>query len=169
KKETIMKRSYLLAFLVVLAAVLFAEANHGSQNSPQVTSQEKNKALVRRFYDEVWKNGNLAVADEVFAANYVRHDPLGAAPAPGVEGQKQIAAAFRKAMPDRKTTIDLMIAEGDLVAARWTMNGVHVPTGKKVEFAGVNIFRIASGKIVELWNHRDDLGFQQQIGAIAPK
>ncbi|MGH9845473.1 MAG: ester cyclase [Blastocatellia bacterium] len=158
---------YMFVFLVVLAAVLFAQANHRSQNISPVRPEEKNKALVRRFYEEVWQKGNLAVADEIFAADYIRHDPRGGPPVPGPEGQKQIAAAFRKAMPERQTTIDLMMAEGDLVAARWTMRGKHLPSGKQVEFVGVNIFRIANGKVVELWNHRDDLGFQQQIGQLA--
>ena len=65
-----------------------------------------------------------------------------------------------------------MLAEGDLVAARWTMDGTNTgpwgdqpPTGRHVRFSGVNIFRLAGGKVVEIWNHRDDLGVAQQLGA----
>jgi predicted ester cyclase len=68
--------------------------------------------------------------------------------------------------------LDLLIAEGDLVAARWTTEGTNTgpwagrpPTGRRARFSGVNIFRIADGKVVELWNHRDDLGLAQQLGA----
>jgi predicted ester cyclase len=69
-------------------------------------------------------------------------------------------------------TLDLLVAEGDLVVGRWTTQGTHTgewagvpPTGKRATFAGVNIFRIANGKVVELWNHRDDLGLMEQLGA----
>jgi predicted ester cyclase len=67
--------------------------------------------------------------------------------------------------------LDLILAEGDLVAARWTTEGKNTgpwagrpPTGKRARFSGVNIFRIEGGKVVELWNHRDDLGLMQQLG-----
>jgi len=132
----------------------------------------QNKALVRRFYEEVWNKGNLDAADEVFAANYVRHDLRPGNALPGPDGQKQIARDFRAAFPDLHMSVDLMIAEGDLVTARWTTEGTNtgvwgsVPaTGKPIRFSGVNIFRIADSKVVELWNHRDDLGVMQQLGA----
>jgi len=69
----------------------------------------------------VWNKGHLAVADEVFAKDYVRHDASGGPPAPGPEGQKQIAAGLRKAFPDLVMTTDFMMADGDKVAARWTI------------------------------------------------
>ena len=133
---------------------------------------EANKALVRRFYDEVWNKGNLDAADEIFAADYVRHDLRPGQGLPGAAGQKKIAAEFRAAFPDVRNTVDLMVAEGDYVAARWTTTGTHTgpwgevpPTGKPMRFSGVNIFRIVNGRVVELWNHRDDLGLMQQVGA----
>ncbi len=135
-------------------------------------SIEQNKALVRRFYDEVWSKGNLDAADDIFAADYVRHDLRPGNPLAGPAGQKKIAADFRAAFPDLRQTIDLVVAEGDMVVARWTMEGTNTgpwggvpPTGKHAKIAGVNIFRIAHGKVVELWNHRDDLGMMQQLDA----
>lgn len=135
-------------------------------------SLEENKALIQRFYDEVWNRGNLAVTDEVFAADYVRHDLRpGHAPA-GPEGQKEIARLFRAAFPDIRMTVTFMVAQDDMVVARWVTHATHTgawaglpPTGKAVTFAGVNIFRIAAGKVVELWNHRDDQGLRDQLGA----
>jgi steroid delta-isomerase-like uncharacterized protein len=135
-------------------------------------SADTNKELVRRFYEEVWARGNVSFAGEVFAADYVRHDLRPTTAAPGAEGQAQIAAAFRRAFPDLEWRIDLMLAEGDLVAARWTASGTHTgawgeaePTGRRAEFSGVNIFRFGSdGKVVEIWNHRDDLGLTEQLG-----
>src|SRR6266487_1421972 len=133
---------------------------------------EQNKKLVRRFYEEVWINGNLEVAEEVFAPNYRRHDLRPGNPTSSPEGQKRIAADFRAAFPDLRMQIDLMVAEGDFVVARWTTEGTNTgpwgnipPTGKHTKFSGVNIFRIENGKVVEIWNHRDDLGVMQQLGA----
>jgi predicted ester cyclase len=94
----------------------------------------------------------------------------------GPEGFKRTAARLRTACPDLQLSIEFMVAEADMVVARWTIRGTQKgplgpisPTGKPVEFAGVNIFRIASGKIVEIWNHRDDLLLYQQLGVIPPQ
>jgi len=132
---------------------------------------DENKALVRRFYEEVWDKGNLAVCEEVFNPDYVRHDPRATEPAPGPEGQKQIAADFRAAFPDLRVTVDLLVAEGDYVVGRWTAAGTHSgswaglePTGRAVSFSAVNIWRFENGKASEIWNHRDDLGLLEQLG-----
>jgi predicted SnoaL-like aldol condensation-catalyzing enzyme len=81
---------------------------------------EANRALVLRFYEEVWNRGNVDVAHEVFAADYVRHDLRPSAALPGPDGQAKIAAKFRAAFPDLRMTVDLIVAEDDLVSARWT-------------------------------------------------
>jgi len=133
----------------------------------------ENKRLVERFYDEVWGRGNVQFAHEVFADDYVRHDLRPTQAGPGAAGQAQIAEAFRAAFPDLRWRVDLLVADGDLVAARWTASGTHreawaglAPTGRRAEFSGVNIFRFdPTGKVVEIWNHRDDLGLQEQLGA----
>jgi steroid delta-isomerase-like uncharacterized protein len=133
---------------------------------------DANKALIRRFYDEVWARGNLDVADEVFADEYLRHDFRGGRPEPGAEGQKQIAGAFRTAFPDLTWEIDFLLADGDYVAGRWTATGTHSaswagiePTFRRMRFSGINVFRFEDGKVVEIWNHRDDLGLMEQLGA----
>jgi steroid delta-isomerase-like uncharacterized protein len=135
-------------------------------------SEEANKVLVRRFYDEVWARGNFDVADELFADEYERHDFRESEPTPGPEGQKRIAADFRAAFPDLTWEIDFILADGDFVAGRWTAMGTHLgvwagvePTGRPMQFSGINVFRFADGKVVEIWNHRDDLGLLQQLGA----
>jgi steroid delta-isomerase-like uncharacterized protein len=131
----------------------------------------ENKALVARFYDQVWDKGNVAVAQEVFADDYVRHDLRPSQALPGPAGQARIAEDFRRAFPDLRFVVDLMLADGALVAARWTATGTHTgpwaaldPTGKRATFSGVNIFRFDEGKVVEIWNHRDDLGLMTQLG-----
>ena len=134
---------------------------------------DANKRLVERFYDEVWARGNVAFAEEVFADDYIRHDLRPSRPAPGAAGQASIAEHFRRAFPDLQWRIDLLLGERDLVAARWTASGTHTgswgelaPTGKPAEVSGVNIFRFGDdGKVAEIWNHRDDLGLMEQLGA----
>jgi steroid delta-isomerase-like uncharacterized protein len=132
---------------------------------------KENKDLILRFYEEVWGKGNVTVAKEVFAEDYVRHDLRPSTALPGSGGQSKIAEDFRAAFPDLRIEVDLLIAENDLVAARWTMEGTNLgswsgkePTGKHARFSGVNLFRLSNGKVVEIWNHRDDLGLMQQIG-----
>jgi predicted ester cyclase len=112
------------------------------------------------------------VADDVFAQDYVRHDFRATQAAPGPEGQKQIARAFRAAFPDLRFEVEMLIADGDYVAARWTAQGTNTgrwgdvdATGRSVIFSGVNVFRFESGRVAEIWNHRDDLGLQEQLGA----
>jgi predicted ester cyclase len=85
----------------------------------------ENKALVRRFYEEAWGEGRLAVIDEVFAENYRRHDLRPTQPAPGPEGMKRITADFRAAFPDLRFEVEIVIAEDEFVAARWTASGTH--------------------------------------------
>lgn len=134
---------------------------------------EANKALVRRFYDEVWGRGRVAFTEEVFADDYVRHDLRPTTARPGPAGQAEIAEGFRRAFPDLEWTVDLVLGDGDLVAARWTASGTHsgswgdvAPTGRRATFSGVNIFRFGvEGKVVEIWNHRDDFGLREQLGA----
>jgi predicted SnoaL-like aldol condensation-catalyzing enzyme len=158
-----MKILFPLAMLCVLAAPVFAQPSQDS------SLQEQNKALVRRFYEEVWKNGNLDVADEIFAPDYARHDPRYSAPTSGPEGQKQIAAKFRSRFSMLDYSIDLTIAEADLVAARWTIRVMPkdiyrlLALGKPFDITGVNIFRFKNGKVVEIWNHRNDLEAQQNL------
>jgi steroid delta-isomerase-like uncharacterized protein len=116
--------------------------------------------------------GNLDAADELVARDYVRHDLRpGDAPA-GPAGQKAVAEKFRAAFPDLRLELEALVAEGDLVVARWTISGTHrgawgdvAPTGRSVRFSGVNFFRIADNRIAEIWNIRDDLGLREQVGA----
>jgi predicted ester cyclase len=134
--------------------------------------ESENKALIRRFYDEVWDKGNVEVSHEVFHDDYVRHDLRPTPADAGAAGQAKIAASFRRAFPDARWHVDLLLGDGDFVVGRWTTTGTHTgpwgavePTGKRVEFAGVNIFRFRGDKVAEIWNHRDDLGLMTQLGA----
>ena len=133
---------------------------------------EDNKALIRRFYEEVWDQGNTDFAFEVFAEDYVRHDFRATEALPGPAGQKKIADDFRAAFPDLRVAVDLIVGEDDFVVGRWTATGTHLgswagvePSGKRMTLSAANIFRFENGKVVEIWNHRDDLGLLEQLGA----
>jgi predicted ester cyclase len=99
---------------------------------------EENKRLVRRAYEDIRSQGDLDLADEIFARDYRGHDPTAEPPEVyGPEGFKQQTAAYRSVFPDLRFTIDSMVAEGDEVIVRWTAMGTHRgslagerPTGK---------------------------------------
>ena len=135
---------------------------------------EQNKAIARRAIEEVFSaKGNLDVADEIFAPNYVHHDPASPEDIRGPEGAKEFAGMYRTAFPDVQLSTQEQIAEGDMVVTRWVANGTHqgeimgiAPSGNRVTVAGTSIDRIVDGKIEETWDNYDALGMMQQIGAI---
>jgi steroid delta-isomerase-like uncharacterized protein len=137
-------------------------------------STEENKALARREIEEVFSaKGNLDAADEIYAPNYISHQPAGQDDIRGLEALKELAAGIRQAFPDSETIIEDQIAEGDKVVTRFTSRGTHqgelwgIPaTGRKVEVRSVSTNRIEGGKIVEHWTSVDRLGMMQQLGVI---
>lgn len=130
---------------------------------------EANKAIVRR-YVELWSTGNLDLADEVLAADFVDHAHPNDVPGP--ESVKQAVANFRTSFPDAQVTIEHLLCEGDIVAFRAVIRGTHraayagfPPTGKEIVFQGMDFIRIADGKVAELWNCQQALEFVLQMGA----
>ena len=137
-------------------------------------STEQNKALVRRWLEEVWGQGSAAAVDELAADDFVWHW----AP-PGVatdrEGYKQFLRMDFEAFADVSCATEDIVAEGDRVASRWTWRGTHkgefmgvAATGKQVALSGICINRFVGGKIVEEWGEMDMMGVMQQLGAIPP-
>ena len=138
-------------------------------------STEENKALVRREIEELFNHtGNLDVAEEVYAPDFVGHGPTMPEDLHGVEAAKQFAATFRSAFPDLTCTIEDQIAEGDKVVTRWSASGTHQgeteelgpPTGDRMEITGISIERISEGKVVESWDNYDAMGMMQELGHI---
>ena len=130
-------------------------------------SAESNEALVRRLYDAVWSSDDFDVADELIAESEVHH-PHARTVAGGPTSQKQAARAFRAAFPDAQFALEVIVSAADLVAVRWRCTATHAETAAKIEdYVGVNFFRIAGGKIVEIWDTRDDLSLFAQLG-LAP-
>ena len=152
---------------IVLAGITASrQAVHASR-----TPLEENKATARRWTEELWGHGDLKVADEIIAADYVRHDPGDPFPARGPEDVKRIVTMLRSMLPDFKIEVEAMVAEGDLVVSRYTATATDTvgymgmpPTGKVVRTPAIQMFRFANGKIVESWAARDDLGTLRQLG-----
>jgi steroid delta-isomerase-like uncharacterized protein len=135
-------------------------------------STEGNKALIRRYFDEVTNNKNLAVRDEVYAPSFIRNTAAGPQRVDAEQGQ-QVVAAFLAAFPDLWCTVEDLVAEGDRVVARVTCRGTHrgafmgIPaTDRQVTWAAIDMLRIAGGKIVEVWGQVDALGLLQQLDAV---
>ena len=141
-------------------------------------SSEHNKALVRRFFDEVCNGRNPAVASEIFASDFVYHEPASISPGGrGGEAMAQEAANYYRAMSDAQWVVhDVIAGENDMVTVRWTGRGTHdgnlagmiPPTGKQVSVEALTLFRIKGDKIAELWDCWDALGLLQQVGVIPP-
>lgn len=135
--------------------------------------QEENEAVVRRFLEEIFAGGNLELVDELFAPDYVLHDPSVPGEVRGPEGMRQYVSMYRAAYPDTNFTIEDQISEGDEVATRWVARGTHEgelmeipPTGERVTITGIEVDRVSGGKIEETWVSYDALGMMQQLGVV---
>ena len=134
-------------------------------------SIEENKTIVHR-YQEIYNSNDLdrlaeVVSDDVLTPNIMPGIPT------GLEGAKAAHRLMLAGFPDYETVIEDIFAEGDKVAARITMTGTNtgefmgIPaTGKRVEFTGIYIARIANGKIVEHWGEEDSVSLLQQLGVL---
>jgi steroid delta-isomerase-like uncharacterized protein len=128
--------------------------------------------VLRNWYQELWDNWNITLADDVLSDDYRFHAP-GVPVALDRDTTKQVVAMYAKSFPDLKHTVDELIAEGDSVAARWTVNGTHrgefqgIPaSGKQVTLSGVTLHHVKDGKIRETWLSFDSMDLLQQLGAV---
>ena len=137
-----------------------------------MTTQERNKAGFRRTYEELLNGGDLSVAEELVAADFVNHEaPPGRDRGP--ESMRGLAIMLRTAFPDLRFEIEELVAEGDVVAGRLTMSGTHEgslmgmpPTGRSVRQDHMHFVRFEDGKAVEHWGVRDDFGMMKQLGLL---
>jgi len=132
---------------------------------------DDNKALVQRFFEEVINQRNLAALDQFVPPGGLNHTVP-----PGMPQEaKQLLGQYLNAFPDVKATVEDLLADGDKVVARVSYRGTHKgafrgisPTGKPIAVMGINIFRIANGKLVEHWGLTDRLAALQQLGVVSP-
>lgn len=151
----------------LVAAVVLAAS--GCAASPPL---ERNKAVARQVFEDVLSQGKWDVSERIHAPAFVaRAGKRTESRAEDLESAK----GWRSAIPDLKVTVEQMVAEGNLVAVRWTGRGTNTgtgngleATGKRLEIEGMTIFRIEGGQIAEEWNTIDELGLLRQLGAIPP-
>jgi steroid delta-isomerase-like uncharacterized protein len=134
---------------------------------------EQSKALVRRSLEEVFAEGNFDAIPEIFAPDYVEHDPASDGEIRGHDGLRRDLEPYVNAFSDTRVTVEDQLAEGDLVATRVTVRATHVeqfrgvpPTGERIEVTGTVVHRVAGGRLAEGWWNWDTLGLMQQLGAI---
>ena len=132
----------------------------------------RSEALVRQFYDRAWNAEDLTAYDDLVTDDFVDHQAMPGLP-PGREGFRQLAVLFQTAFPDLKVQVEDVVAEGDLVAARWISTGTHqaplfgIPaTGRPVRVTAMVVYRVEDGRLAEGWINRDDLGMMRQLGVV---
>jgi serine phosphatase RsbU (regulator of sigma subunit) len=139
------------------------------EKEKRYVSTEENKAIFRRYTEEVGTQGNLELVDEIFD-RYIAHQPDGSALERGPEDVKRFHREWRSAFPDIRIGVEDQVAEGDKVVSRITIRGTHqrafrgmAPTGEEIELKGVSIFRFSpEGKVVESWDSYDQLSLMRQ-------
>ncbi len=134
-------------------------------------SNETNKAVLRRYYEEVLNGGNVGVLEAIALPNHVEHDPL-PGQGTGIAGFRKRVEMLREGLKP-EFTIEQMVAEGDTVVVRWTNRGRHVapflgipPTNKSFTIAGIDIHLVKEGKLAEHRHVVDQLSMMQQLGLI---
>jgi len=152
---------------LTLIALLFAISPASAAPRPEL---EKNKAVARRVFDEIFNQGKFEVADEIYAKDFVNH---GVHRDVGLKEDQDAARGWKLAFPDGRMTVLKEIAEGDLVTVLYTGTGTNTgegnglpATGKKIEARGITIWRILNGKITEEWSEFDRLGIMKDLGLL---
>jgi steroid delta-isomerase-like uncharacterized protein len=135
------------------------------------TTEDENAAIARRWHEDVINRHDLAALDDLLAPT-VPHD---SGTFPDNPGPRAVLAALLTGFPDVHHTIEAVIAKDDLVVIRYRATGTHegefqgfAPTGKRVTWTGINIFRIECGRIAEVWSEVDGLGRVEQITGATP-
>ena len=135
-------------------------------------AEEKNKEFIIAYTEDFWNKANISAFEKYYHADFIQHS---ANVDMNFEQTKGLCQAYFAAFPDLHITTDLLVAEGDKVTKVWTSNCTHKSdfmsikaTGKRVMVKGIEVFRIADGKIAEIWASMDNLGMLQQLGVIPP-
>jgi len=133
----------------------------------------ENEALIRRWWEELWNHGDLAVADQIIAPDFTDHDPASPWVPPGIDGCKTLVTGYRTVFPDLHFTVEQQVASGDNVVAHWRARGTQrselmgiAATGKAIDIEGISIFDLENGRIRRQTVIWDALGMMQQLGAV---
>jgi steroid delta-isomerase-like uncharacterized protein len=126
--------------------------------------------VVVGLFATVFNAGELDAVDEFVAPDHQNHDPTAPLVPPGPQGVRMLAEQYREAFPDLNIEIEELFGAGDRVAHRWTMTGTHegeilgiAPTGRRIEVSGIEINRVAHGKVADSWALSDSAGLREQL------
>jgi steroid delta-isomerase-like uncharacterized protein len=157
-------------FLAFLFLLLTLAPGAQADQSPlaAVSEQDKNKAVARRVFDEIFNQGKFEVADEIYAPDFVNH---GLKTNANLQEDQAAVHQEKEAFPDLKMSVELMVAEGDLVTVVWVFRGTHThagygglpPTGARIEMRGITVWRIVDGKIRDEWTSFNELTGYMQV------
>ena len=157
---------------LILLPLLLAACTHTSTMANH-TVEDRNKQIIRTYFNEAWNKGNLGVLDSILDLNYINHAPSTPNPQKGPAGLKPIIMAIRAGFPDLHYEIKDIIVTRDRVVARVIMTGTQTgtlfgvaPTGKHIEVNQINIEKIENGKITEHWRVTDELTLMKQLGVV---
>jgi predicted SnoaL-like aldol condensation-catalyzing enzyme len=163
-------RAALIALLALILVGLLAGSAFAAraQEATPPADLAANKDLARRFHNDIFERGDLAAADAILAPGFTLYSPPQTAFLVGPEAIKQLAKDLRAFYSDMVLSEDDIVAEGDRVVIRWTLTGTAQTEsgGIPIVYTGIDIFRIADGKLAELWQNTDDLGVEQQLGMV---
>jgi hypothetical protein len=165
-------RAALIALVLLAPGFVVSAQDATPAASPTAdcptTTEEQNAAIARRWHEDVLSGHDLAVLDEILAPTYV-FDPAGF---PDDSTPEQLLGALLISFPDMHQTVDLVVAQDNLVAIRYTATGTHLgefqghaPTGATMSWTGMNFFEIECGRIVEVWAEVDHLQRSEQLAA----
>lgn len=128
----------------------------------------ENEEVARRFFEELWNRGDLAVADELLSPAHVHH--IGEHRLEGPEGVKDAVTSFREAFPDLHFAVEDVVSDGDRVVVRWIATGTQegpfydlAATGRAARWSGMDLVRLEGGRIVELWANADSMTLFEQL------
>lgn len=139
-------------------------------------SVDANKAIVRRFYDEAINQQNYGLLDELIAPDFTLHSAI-LGEIHGGDAYTQSTLALLNTCPDFSAAVeDLLAGENDTVVARFTYRGTdvggfvkgHPATGKPFAFTAIYLWRLANGKLTELWQEADQVRLMRQLGLLSP-
>ncbi len=134
-------------------------------------SEQANRDLIVRHFEEIFNRGNMAFVDEAYTEDAVIHDAVVPDVPPGLGGVRKYLRTYAGPVPDFHFEVTELIADGDMLAAHWTASGTHAgsllslpPTGRRMEARGVSIYRMEEGRIAEAWNYWDVIAMLRSMG-----
>jgi len=152
-------RTVVMLLCLSFAPICYAQSTPLAQ--PVASQEERNKVIATRVFEEIFNQGRFEVADEIYSPQFRNHGRLRDIM---LEEDQAAVHGEKKAFPDLRMTINLLVAQGEFVSVVWTFNGTHTgpgvglpPTGARVAFRGITIWRIVDGTILEEWTSYNEL------------